>query len=70
VIANAWQHRSDVGISGGVFVGLCFSIAGYPIVDPMAAVGVAYFIITQVREILYDEKKVQFLFPNVFFFNK
>jgi divalent metal cation (Fe/Co/Zn/Cd) transporter len=31
-------------------VGLCFSIAGFPIVDPMAAVGVAYFIITQVRE--------------------
>ncbi|KAJ1432794.1 hypothetical protein B484DRAFT_447574 [Ochromonadaceae sp. CCMP2298] len=47
VVANAWQHRADVSISTAVFVGLIGSMAGYPILDPIAGTLVAGVIMRQ-----------------------
>ena len=40
VMANAWQHRSDAIVSSAVFVGLCGTMGGVPLLDPLAG-GVA-----------------------------
>mmetsp|Transcript_60292 Transcript_60292/g.118599 ORF Transcript_60292/g.118599 Transcript_60292/m.118599 type:complete len:544 (+) Transcript_60292:56-1687(+) len=47
VIANAWQHRADVSTSAAVFVGLTGSMAGVPILDPLAGLLVAGLIVQQ-----------------------
>lgn len=54
MIANAWQHRSDVITSMAVFAGLIGSLMGYPILDPMAGVLVAGVIIKQAYAIGTD----------------
>ena len=48
VIANAYQHRSDVLLSSAVLVGLVGSIAGYPILDPIAGLLVSGVILNLV----------------------
>lgn len=47
MVANAWQHRSDVMVSGAVFMGIAGSHFGYPILDPAVAVIVAGIITKQ-----------------------
>lgn len=42
-------HRADVSTSLAVFVGLLGSMAGYPILDPLAGLLVAGLIVRQVR---------------------
>lgn len=47
VMANAWQHRADAGVSSAVFAGLAGSMCGYPLLDPLAALMVAGVIMQQ-----------------------
>lgn len=47
VIANAYQHRSDVGTSSAVFIGLLGTAMGYPLLDPLAGLLVGGVIIKQ-----------------------
>lgn len=61
VIANAWQHRADVGVSSAVFLGLVGKSLGFPILDPLAGVFVssvivrsAYYVIKNAVEDLRD----------------
>ena len=44
IIANAWDHRSDVYSSLGVFAGVAGARFGYPSLDPIAAAIVSIFI--------------------------
>ncbi len=44
IIANAWDHRSDVYSSLGVLAGVAGARFGYPSLDPMAAAIVSVFI--------------------------
>ena len=54
VIANAWQHRSDVGTSSAVFAGLLGSYLGYPLLDPLAGLLVSGVIIKQALSTVID----------------
>ncbi len=45
IIANAWHHRSDAAASLVVSIGLIGSIAGYQILDPIAAVIIGGMIV-------------------------
>lgn len=45
IIANAWHHRSDAAASGVVLIGLLGSIAGFTLLDPLAAVIIGGMII-------------------------
>lgn len=45
IIANAWDNRSDAFSSAAVLVGIVFATFGYPIADPLAAVGVSLVVI-------------------------
>ena len=47
VIANAWQHRSDVGTSSAVFAGLLGSYLGIKLLDPLAGFFVSWVIVKQ-----------------------
>lgn len=47
IIANAWQHRSDVFVSLSVFCGLAGSFAGLPVLDPLAGLLVSGVILKQ-----------------------
>lgn len=47
VIANAWQHRSDVSTSFAVFVGLIGATVGYELLDPLAGLLVSGVITKQ-----------------------
>lgn len=51
IIANAWQHRSDVFVSISVFCGLTGSFAGMPILDPLAGLLVSGVILKQAATI-------------------
>ena len=52
--ANALDHKADIYRLSGVFFGLLFAITGYPILDPIAAIIVALFIIKTSFEISRD----------------
>jgi len=52
--ANASDHKADMYRLSGVFLGLLFAITGYPILDPIAAIIVALFIIKTSFEISRD----------------
>lgn len=45
LLADAAHTRADVFITIGVLIGLAASNAGYPLVDPLVALGVAAFIV-------------------------
>jgi cation diffusion facilitator family transporter len=47
VIANAYDHRSDVIVSLGTLVGIVIAQTKYPILDPIAGLWVAAFILRQ-----------------------
>ncbi len=44
LIANAWHHRSDAVSSIAALIGVAGAMAGYPILDPMAAIVVALIL--------------------------
>ena len=44
IIANAWHHRSDAVASFAALLGIAGALAGWPMLDPVAAIGVAYFV--------------------------
>ena len=44
LVANAWHHRSDAISSIAALIGIGGAIAGYPIMDPLAAVVVAIMV--------------------------
>lgn len=45
LVANAWHHRSDAFSSIAALVGIGGAMAGYPIMDPAAAIVVAVMIL-------------------------
>ncbi len=45
LVANAWHHRSDAFSSLAALVGIGGAMAGYPIMDPIAAILVSIMII-------------------------
>ncbi len=47
VIANAYDHRSDVVVSLGTLVGIVIAQTKYPILDPIAGLWVTFFILKQ-----------------------
>jgi cation diffusion facilitator family transporter len=54
VIANAYDHRSDVIVSAGALVGIILAQVGYPILDPLAGLWVAFFILKQATKIMRE----------------
>ena len=44
IIANAWDNRSDALSSLAVLVGIIVAVAGFPIADNLAAIGVAVLV--------------------------
>ncbi|MCF8721450.1 cation diffusion facilitator family transporter [Nitrospina gracilis] len=45
VVAKAWDHRADAGLSLATLVGISGAMMGYPILDPIAAAVVAIGIL-------------------------
>ena len=45
LVANAWHHRSDAISSIAALIGIGGAMAGYPIMDPIAAIVVAVMIL-------------------------
>lgn len=57
LMANAWHHRSDVFSSLGTLVGVggaVFLSERWRVLDPLAALGVSFFIIKVAIPIVYD----------------
>lgn len=54
IIANAWDNRSDAFSSAAVLVGIAFAAFGYPIADPIAAVGVSILVIKLGMELVIE----------------
>ncbi len=54
VQASAADHKSDVLATSGALVGVAAAWAGWPLLDPLAAVWVAALIIYHAVRILYD----------------
>lgn len=44
IVANAWHHRSDAIASFAALIGIAGALMGWPIFDPIAAIGVAFFV--------------------------
>ncbi len=44
IVANAWHHRSDAIASFAALIGIAGAVVGWPIFDPVAAIGVAFFV--------------------------
>lgn len=45
ILANAWDNRSDAFSSMAVMIGIAFATFGYPVADPLAAIGVSLVVI-------------------------
>lgn len=57
VIANAYQHRADVLLSGAVLCGISGSMLGYPLLDPLAGLLVSGVIVYQGTVTVIDAVK-------------
>ncbi|MEO5364228.1 MAG: cation diffusion facilitator family transporter [Magnetococcus sp. DMHC-8] len=44
IMANAWHHRADSISSFAAMLGIGGALMGYPILDPVAAIAVAFFV--------------------------
>ncbi|WP_130469880.1 cation diffusion facilitator family transporter [Candidatus Magnetaquicoccus inordinatus] len=44
IMANAWHHRADSISSLAALLGIGGALMGYPILDPIAAIAVAFFV--------------------------
>jgi len=56
-IADAWHHRSDAISSVGALIGIGFSMLGYPIMDSIASIVIAGFILKAAGDIMKDAVK-------------
>jgi cation diffusion facilitator family transporter len=54
LIANAWHARSDAASSLVVGIGICGNLAGYPILDPVAALIVGFLVAKMGWEFAWD----------------
>jgi cation diffusion facilitator family transporter len=54
LMADAWHHRSDALSSVGSFVGILFARLGFPVMDPIASVVIAIFILKAALDIFKD----------------
>ncbi len=54
LLADAWHHRSDALSSIGSFVGVLGARMGWPILDPIAALVIALFIVKVAYDIAMD----------------
>lgn len=54
LIANAWDHRSDVYSSIGTVIGIGGALLGFPILDPIAGAVVSLFILHMAWNIAKD----------------
>jgi len=54
VIANAEDHISDVVVSAGTLIGIVVAQIKYPILDPIAGLWVAAFILRQAVKLIKD----------------
>lgn len=54
LMADAWHHRSDALSSIGSFIGIIGAMAGFPLLDPIAAVVICFFIIRAAYEIFRE----------------
>jgi cation diffusion facilitator family transporter len=57
IVANAWHHRSDSIASFAALIGIAGAIMGWPILDPIAAIGVGFFVGKVGVEIAIDSLK-------------
>lgn len=54
LMADAWHHRSDALSSIGAFVGILGARLGFPILDPLASVGICILIAKAAIDIFKD----------------
>ena len=54
VLANAYDHKSDVYASGGALFGIFISQVGYPILDPIGGLWVSFFILRNAINLIRD----------------
>jgi cation diffusion facilitator family transporter len=54
VIANAYDHRTDVIVSLGTLIGIVIAQTEYPILDPIAGLWVTFFILKQGVKIIRE----------------
>lgn len=54
LLADAWHHRSDALSSIGSFVGVLGARLGWPVLDPIAALVIALFIVKVAYDIAMD----------------
>ncbi|MBF0171174.1 MAG: magnetosome biogenesis CDF transporter MamB [Nitrospinae bacterium] len=54
IIANAWDNRSDAFSSVAVAIGIVFATMGFPIADPLAAIGVSLVVIKVGGELIIE----------------
>ena len=54
LMADAWHHRSDALSSVGALIGIGGARLGFPILDPVASVGICVFIEKAAYEIFMD----------------
>jgi cation diffusion facilitator family transporter len=45
LMADAWHHRSDALSSVGSFIGIFGARIGFPVLDPLAGVVIAFFVL-------------------------
>ena len=57
IMANAWHHRADSISSFAAMLGIGGALLGYPILDPVAAIAVAFFVSKVGFEIGWDAIK-------------
>jgi cation diffusion facilitator family transporter len=54
VLANAYDHKSDVYASTGALFGIIISQIGYPILDPIGGLWVSFFILRNAINLIRD----------------
>ncbi len=54
VIANAYDHRSDVYASSGALIGIVVAQIGYPILDPIAGFWIGLLILRNAVKLMRD----------------
>ncbi|UCC78705.1 MAG: cation transporter [Candidatus Zixiibacteriota bacterium] len=54
VLANAYDHKSDVYASSGALFGIFISQIGYPLLDPIGGLWVSFFILRNAINLIRD----------------
>ena len=56
-MSSAWDNRSDSLSSLAVLIGIIFALVGFPMADPIAAMGVSILILKIAMELIVDSYK-------------